>query len=84
MLYFFLEIQVRTSLRSVVCCFCLCRIRSCAPALVSLRDNVAQLSVFFLRQMREARSRRLVVGNIHVLYSDLLMQVTLATECYKH
>ncbi|XP_015067442.1 carbon catabolite repressor protein 4 homolog 3 isoform X2 [Solanum pennellii] len=31
-----------------------------------LRDNVAQLSVF---EMREAKSRRLVVGNIHVLYN---------------
>ncbi|XP_047266038.1 carbon catabolite repressor protein 4 homolog 3 isoform X4 [Capsicum annuum] len=31
-----------------------------------LRDNVAQLSVF---EMREAQSRRLVVGNIHVLYN---------------
>ncbi|XP_059303358.1 carbon catabolite repressor protein 4 homolog 3-like isoform X2 [Lycium ferocissimum] len=31
-----------------------------------LRDNVAQLSVY---EMREAQSRRLVVGNIHVLYN---------------
>ncbi|CAN4088868.1 unnamed protein product [Withania somnifera] len=31
-----------------------------------LRDNVAQLSVF---EMREPQSRRLVVGNIHVLYN---------------
>ncbi|KAM3380320.1 hypothetical protein P3S68_005893 [Capsicum galapagoense] len=34
-----------------------------------LRDNVAQLSVFEMyRHMREAQSRRLVLGNIHVLY----------------
>ncbi|KAG5618991.1 hypothetical protein H5410_018815, partial [Solanum commersonii] len=31
-----------------------------------LRDNVAQLSVF---ETREAKSRRLIVGNIHVLYN---------------
>ncbi|KAL3512280.1 hypothetical protein ACH5RR_024997 [Cinchona calisaya] len=31
-----------------------------------LRDNVAQLSVF---EMRKAKSRRILIGNVHVLYN---------------
>ncbi|KAK0588231.1 hypothetical protein LWI29_036266 [Acer saccharum] len=43
-----------------------------------LRDNVAQISVF---EMRRAKSRRLVVGNIHVLYNPSRGEVKLGQIC---
>ncbi|GAU39278.1 hypothetical protein TSUD_72170 [Trifolium subterraneum] len=42
---------------------------------IGLRDNVAQLLVF---EMRGSNSRRLVVGNIHVLYNPNRGEVKLA------
>ncbi|XP_028793872.1 carbon catabolite repressor protein 4 homolog 3 [Neltuma alba] len=41
---------------------------------IGLRDNVAQLSVF---EMRKSDSRRLLVGNIHVLYNPSRGEVKL-------
>ncbi|KAK7320017.1 hypothetical protein RJT34_04746 [Clitoria ternatea] len=41
---------------------------------IGLRDNVAQLSVF---EMCESDSRRLLVGNIHVLYNPNMGEVKL-------
>ncbi|KAK2647824.1 hypothetical protein Ddye_015313 [Dipteronia dyeriana] len=47
-----------------------------------LRDNVAQISVFEVAIcMRKAKSRRLVVGNIHVLYNPSRGEVKLGQIC---